>query len=109
MKKYSVEEKAKFIAEWEKSGKSRRAFSLERGLKEQTFGKWVREEPEEGLQFVEVGRRRKKSAEQVPAKAVSGPRLTAVHEMVVEKGDIKIRLPLGVSETGLARVIRALG
>jgi transposase-like protein len=48
MKKYSVKEKAKFIEKWEKSGKSRRAFSRERGLKEQTFGKWVKKEPEEG-------------------------------------------------------------
>jgi transposase-like protein len=46
MKKYSVEEKAKFIEEWEKSGKSRRAFSRDRGLKEQTFAKWVRKGPE---------------------------------------------------------------
>jgi transposase-like protein len=45
MKKYSVEEKAKFIKEWEKSGKSKRAFSRERGLKEQTSGKWFKKEP----------------------------------------------------------------
>jgi hypothetical protein len=107
MKKYSVEEKAKFIEEWEKSGKSKRAFSRERGLKEQTFGKWFKKEPEACQQFIEVEPER--AGEQAPVDVVSGTGLTGGHEMVVEKGDIKVRLPIGVSETGLARVIRALG
>ena len=39
---YSKEEKTKWLEEWKRSGKSTWAFAKEKGLKGQTFLKWVK-------------------------------------------------------------------
>jgi transposase-like protein len=54
MKRYNKEDKTRLVQEWEKSGKSKRAFARELGLNYQTFSAWTRQ-PEDGQGFVEIG------------------------------------------------------
>ena len=43
---YSGEEKAKWLEEWKRSGKSAWAYAKEIDVKQQTFAKWVKKEKE---------------------------------------------------------------
>jgi transposase-like protein len=99
MKRYSKEDKAWFVQEWEKSGKSKWAFARELGLNYQTFSTWTRE-PEDGQGFVEVGG--KLEEEGAERRGRTGCAL------VVEQGYIRVRLPAGIRPQDLAVVVQAL-
>jgi len=93
---YSTEEKAKMLEEWKRSGKKAWGYAQEKGLIPQTFSRWAKKERGKGSGFVAVA-----------ARAVV-PEL-AGREIVIEKGDIRIRLPLDIRYNELRTVVEALG
>jgi hypothetical protein len=99
MKRYSEEDKAWLVQEWEKSGKSKWAFARELGLNYQTFSAWTRK-PEGGQGFVEVSGKLEEGA------GDPGERTGCV--LVVEYGSFRVHLPLGVTVKDLAMVVKAL-
>ena len=79
--KFSKEEKSMWLADWKQSGKKAWAYAKENGLTPQTFYSWVKCETKKASGFVEI-----------PAyKKPEQPR-----EILIEKGDIKIHVPLSV-------------
>ena len=89
--KFNNEEKAKYLSEWKRSGIKAWTFAKEKGICPQTFTKWVKKEKKRKNCFVEI-----------TAKAM--PNLESTREIVIEKGGIKIHIPLSVWAEG-ARVI----
>ena len=92
--RYSKEEKAKRLEDWENSGKSAWAYAKANNLNPQTFTKWTKKESP--IHFVEV-------SAQVP------PSQGHVHHIRIEKGDIKIYIPLGLRSGELSTVMEGLG
>jgi transposase-like protein len=88
--KFSKEEKAMWLADWRGSGKSAHSYAKENGLIPWTFHKWVKEENEKESGFVEV------KAEDLPS---------AQSEVLIEKGDLKIHIPLGFAPEGLRMIL----
>jgi hypothetical protein len=103
MKRYSEEEKAWLVEEWEKSGKSRRAFAKEWDLNYQALSNWSRKPASAGgfvEGFVEVsGKLEEESPEQRPGSFCG---------MVIEHGSIRVRLPAGATRRDLELVVQAL-
>jgi len=93
---YSKEEKAKRLEEWKQSGKSAWAFAKENGLNSQTFKKWTKEEENAKHNFVEI-----------PQKLIKSQ--LHMREIVIEKGDVKVHLPLDLSSTELRKVMEGIG
>ena len=97
MKKTSKEEKAMWLEDWKKSGKNAWAYAKENGLVPQTFSSWTRPRKKEAKQtFVEV-----------PKRALQSTRL--VQEILIEKGDTRIHIPLEPVLDELYTVIAKLG
>jgi hypothetical protein len=95
MTRYSIEEKSKLLEDWRGSGKKARAYAREKGTNPQTFSKWTKRE--EGSEFVEV----------TPA---AGTGLMALgNEILIEKGVLKIHLPLSMGEAELRMVFQTIG
>ena len=94
--KFSVEEKARLLEGWKKSGKSISSYVRENGLVRWTFTKWLKAERDAKPCFVEVK----------PQAMPSAPRAT---EMLVEKRDLKIHVPLGLGRDELRAVMEGLG
>jgi transposase-like protein len=80
---YSKEEKAILLEEWRESGKSISAYVKEKGLVRWTFHKWLKAERAGTPCFVEV-----------TTQAIAP--LTCKPEIRIEKGGIKIHIPLSV-------------
>jgi transposase-like protein len=87
MKQYSREEKAKWLEGWRGSGKSMAAYARENGICPQTFTKWVKKSTGQA-EFVEINE---------PARALQG-------EILIEKGELKIHLPLNAGPPELRAV-----
>ena len=81
--KTSKEEKAMWLEDWRGSGKRAWAYAKENGLIPQTFCSWVKRESQEASGFVEIPRQVK------PGKDES-------RKILIEKGDIKIHIPVYV-------------
>jgi transposase-like protein len=93
---YSKEEKAALLEGWRQSGKSISAYVKERGLVRWTFHKWLK--AERGL---------KTGLVEVPARVV---RTTVqMAEILVEKGDVRVHIPLGAGSVELRAVMEGLG
>ena len=92
---YSKEEKAKLLQEWRQSGKRISVFVRENGLVRWTFAKWIKAERESKIGFVEVPLQALQNTPQVP-------------EILIEKGDIKVHIPLGLSCHEIRAVIESL-
>jgi len=94
--KYSKEERAMWLEDWKQSGKSANAYAKENGLAPWTFNKWTKDEKETGAKrdFVEV---------RPMAKAK-----TQGAAILIEKGDVRIHIPLGISSSELSTVIESL-
>ena len=90
------EQKALWLEEWRRSGKSARAFAKEKGLNQETFRRWIKPKPKSKSGFVEVK----------PQAMPSAPRAT---EMLVEKGDLKIHIPLNLGRDELRAIMEGLG
>ena len=93
---YSKEEKAKWLEDWRGSGKSAWAYAKANGLNPQTFVKWTKTGPEVKPRFVEVPVRVIKPALQMP-------------EILIEKGNIKIHIPLMIGCSELRSIMEGLG
>ena len=93
---YSKEEKARILEGWKASGKSICAYVKEMGLVRWTFTKWLKADRKRKPGFVEVA-------------APAMPPVTRVPEIVIEKGDVKIHIPLLLGGRELRSVIESLG
>ena len=94
--KFSKEEKVRLLEGWRQSGKSISAYVRENGLVRWTFTKWLKAERDTKPCFVEI-----------PA-AVSAA-WPGAPEILIEKGNLKIHLPLAVGDGGLCAVVESLG
>jgi len=81
--KISKEEKAMWLSDWKQSGKKAWAYAKENGLIPQTFCSWAKNEAKKASGFVEL-----------PVRV--NPKPEQPREIIVEKGDIRIRVPLSV-------------
>jgi transposase-like protein len=94
--KFSEEEKAMWLEDWRKSGKTAWAYAKENGLNQQTFVNWTKTETEEKHCFVEV-------KAQLPTVAANMP------EILIEKGEVKIHIPLMINRGELRTIMEVLG
>jgi len=94
--RYSEEEKEMWLEDWRRSGKSAWAYAKENGLNLQTFVKWTKTQPENKECFVEV-----------PACVLPVQQYT--REILIEKGDVKIHIPLYLESGELRAVMESLG
>ena len=94
--RYSKDEKAKLLEDWKASGKSICAYVKEKGLVRWTFTKWLKTDRKGKPSFVEVA---------VPTKLPS----VYTSELLIEKGDVRIHIPLLLSGRELRSVIEVLG
>ena len=92
---YSKEEKSKHLANWRQSNKSAWAYAKEKGINPQTFINWTKREKQIGNCFVEVPVRIKQQS--------------CMPEILIEKGDLKIYVPLSIGSGGLRTVMEGLG
>jgi hypothetical protein len=80
---FSKEEKTMWLEDWKQSGKKAWTYAKENGLIPQTFCRWVKLETENVCGFVEI-------------PAYKKPRPEQEQKILIEKGDIKIHVPLSV-------------
>jgi len=97
MKKFSKEEKAMWLEDWQQSGKSAWTYSKENGLVPQTFCSWTRQRKKE----------EKQPLVEVPKTVLQSTRL--IQEILIEKGDTRIHIPLEPVLEELHTVIARLG
>jgi len=90
--KYSKEEKTMWLEDWKQSGKSANAYAKENGLVPWTFNKWTKDEVQ--TNFVEIRPKIKTKTQGVA--------------ILIEKGDVKIHIPLGINASELRTVIESL-
>ena len=95
MKKYSEEEKAMWLEDWKSSGKSLGAYAKANDLNPQTLRNWKKAEPVQSG-FVEILHEIKKDINHYP-------------EILIEKGEIKIHIPIAINRNDLRAVIESLG
>ena len=95
--RFSTEERARLLGEWRESGKSISAYVREKGLVRWTFTKWLKAEKESKPCFVEV---------QAPVKVAAAH--AQPQEILIEKGEIKIHIPLCVWAQGSGAVMEGL-
>jgi hypothetical protein len=95
MKRYSEEEKRMWVEDWKQSGKSRYPYAKKNGLNPGTLKNWVRE-AEGPPDFVEI-------KPQMPEP------MGYVPEILIEKGEIKVHLPVAINRQDLRTVIQSLG
>jgi hypothetical protein len=102
MKRYSEEEKKMWLEDWQASGKSAWAYTRANGLNLQTFLKWTKPAEEKETRFVEVT-----PEELSPAEALRPMR--SFQEILIEKGDVRIHIPLATGCVELRAVMEGLG
>jgi len=93
---YSNEEKMMWLEDWKQSGKSAWAYAKENGLNPQTFVRWIKPKTESKACFVEV-----------PVQVMSS--FQGVQKILIEKGDVKIHIPLSLSNNELHAVMAGIG
>ena len=93
---FSTEEKAMWLEDWQQSGKSAWAYANENGLNPRTFVRWTKQGSETERCFVEV-----------PARVIA-PRRQA-SQITIEKGDVRIHIPLSEGCVELRAVMEVLG
>ncbi|MCL2879625.1 MAG: hypothetical protein FWF29_05200 [Treponema sp.] len=99
MQHYSKEEKAMWLEDWRQSGKSAWAYAKGNGLNTQTFINWTKSGTEARHCFVEV-------PAVIPARAAKPDGLP---EILIEKGEVKIHIPLLLGSGELRAVMEGLG
>jgi len=88
---FSKEEKAMWLEDWRKSGKKAWAYAKENGLIPQTFVGWTKKDLKPADGFVEVH-----------PKALP---LLKTAMILVEKGEVRIHIPLGLSNCELRLIL----
>jgi len=92
--KFTEEEKAMWLEDWRKSGMKAWAYAKENGLIPQTFVGWTKAKAGSSPCFVEVR-----------TKAIP---VDLRQEILIEKGEVKIHIPLTVGTVELRSIISAL-
>jgi transposase-like protein len=90
--RYNKEEKAKWLEDWRRSGKTAWAYAKENGLVPQTFTNWTKSRGKTKQALVEI-----------PAQTLQSIRHHK--EITIEKGEVKIHIPLTVGDGGLETII----
>ena len=98
--KINSEEKAMWLEDWRQSGKSAWAYAKENGLNPQTFAKWAKAVTGTKPGFVQIP---------MPVIAPTMDAQAQAPEILIEKGDVKIHIPMAVGNSGLRAVIESLG
>jgi transposase-like protein len=93
--KFSEEEKSMWISDWQESGKSAWSYAKANGLNPQTFKKWTKPKTESQVGFVEV-----------PATITQVQQST--DEILIERGDVKIHIPVSIGSMELRTIFSAL-
>ena len=93
---YSKEEKGMWLDDWRQSGKSACAYAKMNSLNPQTFIKWTKAETEKRPCLVEV-----------PVPVIH--QTLSMPEILIEKGDMRIHIPLEPVLNELYGVIAKLG
>ena len=93
---YSKEEKATWLEDWRQSGKSAWIYARENGLKPQTFVNWTKPKNKGNLALVEI-----------PALKIQSAH--PVQEILIEKGEVKIHIPLEPVLGELYAIIKRIG
>ena len=100
MKRFSNEDKAMWLEDWQQSGMNAWAYATENGLVPQTFTRWtkseLKEQNKEKQAFIEVP---KQLFQPVPG----------IQEILIEKGSLKIHIPLEPVLKELHTAIAKLG
>ena len=94
MKELSKDEKQILLSQWKESGKSAAMFCREKEIKPTTFYGWIKRGKKRDSGFVEIKKIK---------KPILKPEL-----IVIEKGSLKINLPVSLIESHLEKVIKAL-
>jgi len=89
---YSKEEKAMWLEDWRQSGKTAWVYAKENGLVPQTFVNWTK-----------PWSKNRQHLEEVPAQILQPTR--HAEEMLIEKGEVKIHIPLTVGCDELQTII----
>jgi hypothetical protein len=97
--KFSKEEKSKWLEDWRRSGKKAWTYAKENGLLPQTFCSWVsrggNSSKEQPHPFVEV-----------PVQRIVSAQIT--QEILIERADLKIRIPVGLNANEFRVVLEVL-
>jgi len=99
---YSEEEKGMWLEDWRQSGKSAWSYAKENKLNPQTFAKWTKAE--------KSGKALEKTKQcfvEVPMQAIMP--VKNIPEILIEKGDVKIHIPLSTGCSELRAVMEGLG
>ena len=94
--KISKEEKELWVEDWRESGKSAWSYAKANGLNPQTFVNWTKTHKETEPYFVEVNAPIMAPHQQTP-------------EILIEKGDVTIHIPLNLGRNELRAVMEGLG
>jgi len=100
--RYSKEEKAMWLEDWKASGKSAWTYAKENGLNQQTFINWTKAESDTKQYFVEI-------PTISTANAAMVKQSMGIPEIFIEKGEVKIYIPLMINHNQLRAVIEGLG
>ena len=97
MKELSINEKQKLLSEWKESGKSAAMFCREKEIKPTTFYGWIKREKKKSRgSFVEIKRN-------------GSPEIPSVSKKIlIEKGSLRINLPVSLIESYFEKIIKAL-
>ena len=93
--RFSKEERTMWLDDWKQSGKSAWTYAKENGLIPQTFCGWVKRAKKSITGFVEIPEYKKPTPKE--------PQV-----IVVEKGDVKIHIPLSVWAEGASTIMEGL-
>ena len=81
--RFSNEERSRILEDWKQSGKTMWSYAKEKGIIPQTFTRWVKLAKESKQIFVEV-------------QAQKSQYVLQQQEILIEKGELKIHVPLSV-------------
>jgi len=93
--RFTKDEKLKYFENWRQGNKSAWAYAKENGINPQTFVNWTKKEKQSEACFVEV-----------PVKV---KQQSYISEIIIEKGDFKIHVPLSIGSVGFRTVMEGLG
>jgi len=93
---YSEEEKTMWLDDWRQSGKKAWTYAKANGICPQTFIRWTKVMPEARSELIEIPR------------SIMAATKQQEPELLIEKGDVKIHIPLEWVRGELGTVIETL-
>jgi transposase-like protein len=94
--RFTKEEQAMWVEDWRQSGKNAWTYAKENGLIPQTFARWTKAKKENRQGFVEVA-----------VQSITPTQFE--RKILIEKGDVKIHIPLCLNSVELQAVMTGLG